>query len=170
MRIIVDTFKEALELGLEKPNQIVVGIDLFLHTLAIQRIGCCHSWDVLVHRMFSIWDLEWLPDTIYNPRNTLWWLIIYLQPMVPTYVFGWPTGEERGDYLAIDLGTLNFCTWGRTLMAKIRRNQSPCMLGYSAGRGKVWSDPIKAPSFRGTEARWWSKAFRFLRGVSEELH
>lgn len=26
------------------------------------------------------------------------------QPMIPTFVFGWPTGEEKGDFLAIDLG------------------------------------------------------------------
>lgn len=24
--------------------------------------------------------------------------------MVPTYVFDWPTGEEKGDFLALDLG------------------------------------------------------------------
>ena len=24
--------------------------------------------------------------------------------MIPTFVFGWPTGEELGDYLALDLG------------------------------------------------------------------
>lgn len=24
--------------------------------------------------------------------------------MVPTYVFGWPTGEEKGDFLGLDLG------------------------------------------------------------------
>lgn len=24
--------------------------------------------------------------------------------MIPTFVFGWPTGKERGDYLAVDLG------------------------------------------------------------------
>ncbi|WVQ77448.1 hypothetical protein IAR50_007134 [Cryptococcus sp. DSM 104548] len=28
-------------------------------------------------------------------------------PMIPTYVFGWPTGEEVGDYLALDLGGTN---------------------------------------------------------------
>ncbi|KAF8336507.1 hexokinase [Cantharellus anzutake] len=28
-------------------------------------------------------------------------------PMIPTYVFGWPTGEETGDYLAVDLGGTN---------------------------------------------------------------
>lgn len=27
------------------------------------------------------------------------------QPMIPTYVFGWPTGQEQGDFLAVDLGT-----------------------------------------------------------------
>lgn len=24
--------------------------------------------------------------------------------MIPTYVFGWPSGKELGDYLAVDLG------------------------------------------------------------------
>lgn len=24
--------------------------------------------------------------------------------MIPTFVFGWPTGQEKGDYLALDLG------------------------------------------------------------------
>jgi hypothetical protein len=24
--------------------------------------------------------------------------------MIPTFVFGWPTGEEKGDFLALDLG------------------------------------------------------------------
>lgn len=24
--------------------------------------------------------------------------------MIPTFVFGWPTGEETGDFLAVDLG------------------------------------------------------------------
>ncbi|KAE8212283.1 hypothetical protein CF327_g4055 [Tilletia walkeri] len=28
-------------------------------------------------------------------------------PMLPTYVFGWPTGEENGSYLALDLGGTN---------------------------------------------------------------
>ncbi|PAV18262.1 hexokinase [Pyrrhoderma noxium] len=28
-------------------------------------------------------------------------------PMIPTYVFGWPTGQEVGDYLALDLGGTN---------------------------------------------------------------
>ncbi|KAF8909705.1 hypothetical protein CPB84DRAFT_1765257 [Gymnopilus junonius] len=27
--------------------------------------------------------------------------------MIPTFVFGWPTGEEKGDYLAVDLGGTN---------------------------------------------------------------
>lgn len=25
--------------------------------------------------------------------------------MIPTYVFGWPSGQETGDFLAVDLGT-----------------------------------------------------------------
>jgi len=27
--------------------------------------------------------------------------------MLPTYVFGWPTGQEKGSYLAVDLGGTN---------------------------------------------------------------
>ncbi|EIM87021.1 hexokinase [Stereum hirsutum FP-91666 SS1] len=51
MRMIVEAFKDTLELGLEKKDQVV--------------------------------------------------------PMIPTYVFGWPTGEETGDFLAVDLGGTN---------------------------------------------------------------
>ncbi|KZV75042.1 hexokinase [Peniophora sp. CONT] len=51
MRMIVEAFKETLELGLEKPGQTV--------------------------------------------------------PMIPTYVFGWPTGDETGEFLAVDLGGTN---------------------------------------------------------------
>ncbi|KAJ7644422.1 hexokinase [Roridomyces roridus] len=51
MRMIVEAFKETLELGLAKPKQVV--------------------------------------------------------PMIPTFVFGWPTGQEKGDILAVDLGGTN---------------------------------------------------------------
>ncbi|OCH94646.1 hypothetical protein OBBRIDRAFT_789122 [Obba rivulosa] len=51
MRMIVEAFKESLETGLAKNEQIV--------------------------------------------------------PMIPTYVFGWPSGNETGDYLAVDLGGTN---------------------------------------------------------------
>lgn len=27
--------------------------------------------------------------------------------MLPTWVFGWPTGQEKGSYLAVDLGGTN---------------------------------------------------------------
>lgn len=27
--------------------------------------------------------------------------------MIPTFVFGWPTGKETGDFLALDLGGTN---------------------------------------------------------------
>lgn len=33
--------------------------------------------------------------------------VCLLQPMLPTYVFGWPTGNEKGSYLAVDLGGTN---------------------------------------------------------------
>ncbi|KAJ3882279.1 hexokinase [Lentinula edodes] len=51
MRMIVEAFKDSLELGLQKPKQVV--------------------------------------------------------PMIPTFVFGWPTGQESGDFLALDLGGTN---------------------------------------------------------------
>ncbi|KAG5653172.1 hypothetical protein H0H81_001889, partial [Sphagnurus paluster] len=51
MRMIVEAFKETLELGLSKPDQVV--------------------------------------------------------PMIPTFVFGFPSGNEKGDYLAVDLGGTN---------------------------------------------------------------
>lgn len=51
MRMIVEAFKETLELGLQQPDQVV--------------------------------------------------------PMIPTYVFGFPTGKEQGDFLAVDLGGTN---------------------------------------------------------------
>lgn len=28
--------------------------------------------------------------------------------MIPTFVFGYPTGQETGAYLAVDLGSLHF--------------------------------------------------------------
>ncbi|KAI1787052.1 hexokinase-domain-containing protein [Ganoderma leucocontextum] len=51
MRMIVEAFKETLELGLAKHGQVV--------------------------------------------------------PMIPTYVFGWPTSQELGNFLAVDLGGTN---------------------------------------------------------------
>lgn len=30
------------------------------------------------------------------------------QPMIPTFVFGWPSGQETGEYLALDLGAFAF--------------------------------------------------------------
>ncbi|KAN0139323.1 hexokinase [Lactarius tabidus] len=62
MRMIVEAFKDTLELGLEKPKQVV--------------------------------------------------------PMIPTYVFGWPTGEETGDFLAVDLGGTNLRVCLVTLQGK----------------------------------------------------
>ncbi|KAG6836185.1 hypothetical protein H0H93_010555 [Arthromyces matolae] len=58
MRMIVEAFKDTLELGLEKPKQVV--------------------------------------------------------PMIPTYVFGFPTGNEVGDFLALDLGKFSSSEPGGT--------------------------------------------------------
>jgi hexokinase len=39
--------------------------------------------------------------------------------MIPTFVFGWPSGNEIGDYLALDLGTstlhTSFIIYGRLI-------------------------------------------------------
>ncbi len=67
--MIVEAFKEALENGLEKRDQVVVRRNASIFTHQKLDLSC--------------------------------------QPMIPTYVFGWPTGREKGDYLAIDLGTLS---------------------------------------------------------------
>ena len=66
MRMITEAFVDTLELGLEKPEQVVVRVHI-LRTISSA-------------------------------------LIALSQPMIPTFVFGWPSGEERGDYLALDLG------------------------------------------------------------------
>lgn len=34
-------------------------------------------------------------------------LLPICQPMIPTWVFGYPTGKEQGSYLAVDLGGTN---------------------------------------------------------------
>ena len=60
------------------------------------------------------------------------------QPMIPTFVFGWPTGEETGEYLAVDLGM-----WVVVVVASIRTPSaltsptSPLMGTSSFSRGKA---------------------------------
>ncbi|XAO26837.1 hypothetical protein I312_105678 [Cryptococcus bacillisporus CA1280] len=39
-------------------------------------------------------------------------------PMLPTYVFGWPTGDEVGDFLALDLGGTNLRVCLVTLLGR----------------------------------------------------
>ncbi|PWN39179.1 putative hexokinase [Ceraceosorus guamensis] len=39
-------------------------------------------------------------------------------PMLPAYVFGWPTGDEKGSYLALDLGGTNLRVCHVTLKGK----------------------------------------------------
>ena len=43
------------------------------------------------------------------------------QPMIPTFVFGWPTGKETGPYLAVDLGQL-------VVLSSLRSTHSECVL------------------------------------------
>ncbi|KAF5384407.1 hypothetical protein D9615_003448 [Tricholomella constricta] len=67
MRMIVEAFKDTLELGLAKPDQVVL----------------CHV---------SLRPCRFITNAV---------------PMIPTFVFGFPTGQEQGDYLAVDLGGTN---------------------------------------------------------------
>ena len=41
-------------------------------------------------------------------------------PMLPTFVFGWPTGEEKGDFLALDMGGTNL----RTCLVKLNGDRT----------------------------------------------
>ena len=70
MKELVALLKEALNRGLEKPDQAVVR----------RRCLTTFSSDLSV-----------------------------MQGMIPTFVFGWPSGNETGNFLAIDLGGVHIC-------------------------------------------------------------
>lgn len=59
--------------------------------------------------------------------------------MIPTYVFGWPTGQEQGDYLAVDLGKLRLCTWKHPLICVFffRWDQPARLSRHPYGRRKI---------------------------------
>ena len=67
--------------------------------------------------------------------------------MIPTYVFGWPTGQEKGDYLAVDLGTPYPLCLPRfkVKMLKPRWDQPPSVSGHSPRRRKVRDHTIEIP-------------------------
>lgn len=81
------------------------------------------------------------------------------QPMIPTYVFGWPTGEETGEFLAVDLGV-----W--LPFEPFRAASQPLMvMGASAfSRGKVERTCVCASSLckarASSRSRNQSTAFR----------
>lgn len=52
-----------------------------------------------------------------------------LKPMIPTYVFGWPSGNETGDFLAVDLGRDPHFTVHSSLLRlwRIRWYQLACL-------------------------------------------
>ena len=47
------------------------------------------------------------------------------KPMIPTFVYGYPTGQETGAYLAVDLGELKtiFSKLQNLIRTFFRRNQ-----------------------------------------------
>ena len=52
--------------------------------------------------------------------------------MIPTYVFGWPTGKEQGNFLAVDLGTCSFSLHVQSIPLRLA------------------SDPTSTPAIGGT--------------------
>ena len=74
--------------------------------------------------------------------------------MIPTFVFGWPTGKETGDFLALDLGTfytlplpcdgrhypplnLGLFTQNPTDTLTLRWHKPPCVPGDPTGLWQV---------------------------------
>lgn len=91
--------------------------------------------------------------------------------MIPTYVFGWPTGEERGDFLAIDLGEWRYLPIDIMPNIEIgRRHESPNLSGNAARIRQIRDYTIEIPSFRRTEEWRRSRSIRLLRGVFENVH
>lgn len=82
------------------------------------------------------------------------------QPMLPTYVFGWPTGQEKGSYLAVDLGGTNLrvCHVELEGEGRFEVTQTKFRLYVSAtsdSRDRAWSTLTRAAlylQYRGAEA------------------
>lgn len=111
------------------------------------------------------------------------------QPMIPTFVFGWPTGKETGDFLALDLGRslclspvhvstptqanllpfpghyrmLNFFLDLALIVFFLRRHKSPCLPGDPPRLGEVRNYPIKISPFGRAEKWGGPEVIRFLR-------
>ena len=62
--------------------------------------------------------------------------------MVPTYVFDWPTGAEKGDFLALDLGESQYFLLNITdlIILDPRRNKLASLPGHRARRRKIRGD------------------------------
>lgn len=76
--------------------------------------------------------------------------------MIPTFVFGWPTGKEKGEYLAVDLGVLRFIRGVKCLQYFIflrRWDQLASMPRVRARGRKVRDYAIQIPPHRRTKAR-----------------
>jgi len=67
--------------------------------------------------------------------------------MIPTFVFGWPTGQEKGDYLALDLGgflhfPINITNPLMAYLRDFRRHQPPSMPSDHSGKWKIRNHPV----------------------------
>ena len=82
--------------------------------------------------------------------------------MIPTYVFGWPTGKETGKYLAVDLGEYAYLC---SFLAPLHCTPHHLFRRYSS-RDSFKSEPMLSPrlsdvgspnlvvSFLGVQDRW----------------
>jgi Hexokinase len=73
--------------------------------------------------------------------------------MIPTYVFGWPTGNETGDYLSLDLGTSRSIQVIDPYLIIVRRDESPSLPCHITRRRQIRNNTIQVPVVRGPETR-----------------
>ncbi|KAG6811771.1 hypothetical protein H0H92_005901 [Tricholoma furcatifolium] len=100
MRMIVEAFKDTLELGLSKTDQVVS-----LRSPRPASPPFEASYGIPACSMPFINELLIFFLTLFRLISDL--TTSAPQPMIPTFVFGFPTGNEVGDYLALDLGGTN---------------------------------------------------------------
>jgi len=91
--------------------------------------------------------------------------------MLPAFVFGWPAGDEEGDFLAVDLGkSTAFLSTPHTTddMVTSRRYKPPCLPGH-AWKWTIRTYSSEIPSDRRAETGGRTGAFRLLCRVLADV-
>jgi len=91
----VDAFVETLEQGLEKNGQEIVSLRLNTEDEGPPSLPPIRPEQARASSRRP-------PDSVADNARAL-----DSQAMLPAYVFGWPSGNETGSYLAVDLGGTN---------------------------------------------------------------